>query len=617
MRLYILLPVLMLSAVCAHSQADRWQQRAEYQMEINFNVDDHIYTGKQTIAYYNNSPDTLSKVFYHLYLNAFQPGSMMDVKSLTIEDPDRRVGERISKLSPREIGYQTVSKLTANGKATNFHIEGTILEVSLPKPILPGEKTMLYMEFEAQVPLQIRRTGRDNREGISYSMTQWYPKLCEYDYQGWHSNPYIGREFYGIWGDFDVKIKINRKYTVGGTGQLQNISKMGHGYSDKNTKKKGIFRKKKLEWHFIAKNVHDFAWAADPDYTHFSKKTDMGTELHYFYQENDKTQDNWMNLHKAMNVAEKFMSERYGKYPYPVYAFIQGGDGGMEYPMATLITGERSYPSLVGVSIHEWMHSWYQLVLGTNEALYAWMDEGFTSYASNEVMNHLRAKGIVSGDVVDNPQLSSVRGYARFAKSGKEEPLSIHADHYVSNTAYGVGAYTKGSAFLSQIEYIVGKQALAKSLLRYYDEWKFKHPNPNDFIRVVEKVSGLELDWFKEYWVYTTKIMDYAIVDVKESGEGILIELAREGLFPMPMDVRLVMNDGSTKDYYIPLRMMRGEKANDVFTGELKQDWPWTHQNYSLQAPVSKADLNKVIIDPSERMADVELSNNVWPKENK
>jgi len=219
------------------------------------------------------------------------------------------------------------------------------------------------MEYDAQVPLQVRRSGRDSAEGVRFSMSQWYPKMANYDYQGWHANPYVGREFYGIWGDFDVTIHIDKDYVVGATGQLQNMDEIGHGYgSGKSKVKKG-----KIAYKFLAENVHDFAWGADPDYVHETYQVKNGPLLHMLYQPGEKTTENWQNLPKAMARAYQWMSARYGEYPYDNYYFVQGGDGGMEYPQLTLITGERSYGSLVGVSIHEWMHSWYQMVLATNE----------------------------------------------------------------------------------------------------------------------------------------------------------------------------------------------------------------------------------------------------------
>ena len=234
----------------------RWQQKAEYKMEIDFDVEKHQLSGKQKLKYKNNSPDTLDRLFYHLFFNAFQPGSMMDMKSRTVQDPDPRVGDRISTLSENEIGFQKISSLKQNGEELTFDHVGTILEVKLKKPILPGKTVTLEMEFDAQVPIQIRRSGRDNSEGISYTMTQWYPKLCEYDYQGWHANPYVGREFHGVWASFDVKIKIDKKYVIGGTGRLQNAEKIGFGYQkdkSKDKKPKAFLKKKGMS--FLATRV--------------------------------------------------------------------------------------------------------------------------------------------------------------------------------------------------------------------------------------------------------------------------------------------------------------------------------------------------------------------------
>jgi len=616
MKYFLLICSILISEI-SMSQNSRWQQKAEYDMTIDVDVDNNQFVGKQKIKYYNNSPDTLNRVFYHLYFNAFQPGSMMDVRSRTINDPDRRVGDRISKLSDKEVGYHKIKELKQDGKNLQYHVEGTILEVELNHPILPGETSKLEMQFESQVPLQIRRSGRDSKEGIRLSMSQWYPKLAEYDYQGWHSNPYVGREFHGVWGDFKVAIKIDRTYTVAASGKVKNQSNMGHGYSDKNTKKKKFLGKKKLTWEFEANNVHDFVWAADPDYTHLIKTTDAGTELHYFFQENERTKENWEQLHNAMNAAEKFMNKKYGKYPYPVYSFIQGGDGGMEYPMATLITGERSYGSLVGVSIHEWMHSWYQMVLGTNESLYAWMDEGFTSYGSAEVMNHLKSLQLISGEPVKNPHANSLSGFARFSQSGLEEALSTHADHFNTNQAYSVASYTKGTVFLKQLEYIIGEKDFKKGMLRYYNEWKFKHPNPNDFIRIMEKTSGLELDWYKEYMVYTTHQIDYS-VDTETNNDGkSKIKLTRLGRFPMPVDLTVKMKDGRAFNYTIPMRIMRGEKTDNKFVSKTLKDWPWTNTSYFIDEDIDLTKVASITIDPLLRTADIDAKNNVWPRPDK
>ncbi len=608
---------LLLSISLVAQPAQRWQQAISYQMDIDFDVNKHQFKGKQKIKYTNNSPDELDQVFYHLYFNAFQPGSMMDIRSQNIVDPDHRVGGRIGKLKPHEIGYLKVKKLKMNGKEVKHKTEGTILEVSLPRAIKPGETVELNMDFEGQVPLQIRRSGRDSKEGIAYSMAQWYPKLSEYDYQGWHANPYVSREFHGVWGDFDVKINIDKNYIIGGTGVLQNAKEIGYGYSDRDDTP---VKKDKIKWHFKAENVHDFMWAADPDYTHIKYKAENGPMLHFFFQKSEKTEENWMALPMVMEEAFAYINKHYGKYPYSDYAFLQGGDGGMEYPMATLITGERTFPSLVGVSVHEVMHSWYQMMLGSNESLYAWMDEGFTSFASGRVIAHLSEKGLIPGVKPNpNPMASSYASYGNFAQSGLEEPLSTHADHFNTNTAYSIGSYNKGAVFLAQLEYVMGKKAFDQGLLDYFETWKFKHPNPNDFIRVMEKASGLELDWYKEYMVYTTKTIDYGVQSVeKKDRKNITITLERFGQMPMPVDVTIVDRKGNEQIYHIPLRIMRGEKPAQPGQENYhiaQEDWPWTHPTYSITIPMKWKKVKSVKLNANRQMADLNRDNDTWEKE--
>ena len=593
-------------------QYQRWQQGVDYTMDVDFDDSKHQYSGKQKLVFHNNSTDELSKAFYHLYMNAFQPGSSMDVRSRTIADPDPRVADRIAALKADEIGYLKVKSLTMNGKKCEFITEGTILEVQLPEKIAPLSNATFEMEFDGQVPIQIRRNGRMSSEGVDYSMAQWYPKMCEYDEQGWHANPYVGREFYGIWGNYDVTIHINQKFMLGGTGILQNVAEIGKGYGNGAPKADA---KGKLAWHFISKNVHDFMWAADPEYKHLTKKADDGTLMHFFYIPSDKTTA-WEQLPDIMAKVFAFNRDNFGQYPWAEYSFVQGGDGGMEYPMATLITGERPLQSLVGVAVHELFHSWYQGALATNESLYAWMDEGFTSYASNYTMNYLKKIKLLKGEVEEEPMLGDVQRFTKWQLQGREEPLSIHADHYVSNTAYSVGAYTKGAVFLEELKYIVGEDNFQKGMLQYFNEWKMRHPNPNDCIRVHEKISGLELDWFKEYWVYTTKQIDYAIDKVTESGSNTKVSLKKVGLMPMPLDIMVIYNDGSKEQFYVPLDIMRGEKPNEY--PKIKRttllDWTWTYTAYEFEIAAPKSKIAKIIIDESRRLADVNRDNNTWSK---
>ena len=591
------------------AQSERWQQSVSYKMDIEMDVKTNQYNGNQTIAYSNNSPDTLHQVFFHLYFNAFQPNSMMDVRSRSIADPDSRVGDRIVNLSPKEIGYIHVESLLLNGQPVSMEEVGTILEVKLPEPILPHTTVIFESQFTAQVPLQVRRSGRDNAEGIRLSMSQWYPKLANYDEQGWHANPYIGREFYGIWGDFDVRITIDKSYILGGTGYLQNSNEIGYGYENEE---EPVVRPSgpNLTWHFYAPRVHDFMWAADPNYTHDKLVTENGITLHHLYVDGPETKNTWPELKAYTAKAIKYFSENYGAYPYKQYSVIQGGDGGMEYPMATLITGHRPMASLVGVMMHELAHSWFQGVLGSNESLYPWMDEGFTSFASNRNMATNFHK-----TPPESPLKGSYLSYERLVKSGLEEPLSTHSDHFHTNMAYGVAAYSKGALFLAQLGYIIGEDIRDKAMLRYWEEWKFRHPNVNDFVRVMEKESGIELDWYKEYWVNSTKTIDYAISSVAEENGMLQVVLEKKGLMPMPVDLIVTFENGKEETIYLPLVIMRGGKNEEsqLPGRSLTQRWPWTNNSIELSIDQSSSPVKALHIDPSGRMADIDRSNNFWP----
>jgi hypothetical protein len=602
MKLRILF-LLVLITTLVQAQDYRWQQRAEYVMDVRLDVKTHKVTGTQKLTYFNNSKDTLKTVYYHLYFNAFQPGSMMDVRSRNIADPDPRVGDRISKLKDDEIGYQHIKLLKQDGKDVGINVNGTILEVALNKPILPGAKSVFDMQFEAQVPVQIRRSGRNNREGIAYSMTQWYPKMAEYDFQGWHAYQYVAREFHGVWGDFDVRITIDPTYVIAASGKLQNPDKIGHGYE-----KAGATVAKpagELTWNFIAKNVHDFAWAADPEYAHERVQVNGGPEIHLFYQPGEKTTENWTKLKDYSVKHFEFMNKTFGKYPYDTYSIIQGGDGGMEYPMATLITGERTPGSLVGVMAHEVAHAWYQGVLASNESLYPWVDEGFTDFASNESMAYM---------FNDNNPLhqGSYGGYFALVKSGLQEPANQHGDHFTTNRAYGISAYSLGTVFLHQLKYIIGEENFYKGMRRYYNTWKFKHPEPIDFVRVMEKVSGMQLKWYESYWINTTKRIDYSIKNALENGAETYVTLERVGEMPMPVDLMVTYKDGTQELFYIPLNETLGNKPvenKDVQRSDLEA-WPWVNPTYIVKINHKAADISSIEIDPTLRMADIDRKNN-------
>lgn len=613
---------LLISIPMTAQNSTYWQQQVDYKMEVSMDVKTYQYTGKQELVYTNNSTDTLYKVYYHLFNNAFQPGSEMDMRLQSIKDPDGRMftklkesdekkQSRIANLQPDEIGYLHVSNFKQDGVSAIAREIETILEVSLAQPILPGKSTTFTLDFQGQVPVQIRRSGRNNKEGIALSMSQWYPKMAEFDYEGWHADAYISREFHGVWGNFDVKITIDKDYILGGTGYLQNGNEIGYNYQDEGVKVKIPRKQKTLTWHFKAPMVHDFTWAADKNYIHDIVQVPNGAQLHFLYKNNEKIIENWKKAQAETVKIMQFYNSFVGKYPYEQYSVIQGGDGGMEYAMCTLILGEGSYEGLIGVIAHEMGHSWFQHILASNESKHGWMDEGFTTYIEDTVIYELSEK---KGD---HPLVSSYKAYQKMATSGEEQPLSTHADRFDKNKLYSTASYIKGELFLSQLEYLIGKENLQKTIKRFYHDFKFKHPTPNDIKRTAERVSGALLDWYLIDWTQTTNTIDYGIKEVESATDDVPrtgVSLERIGRMPMPIDILVEYTDGTKESFYIPLRMMNYEKRNPnpAEKRTTLSDWAWGNPNYFFEIPKAKTTIKKITIDPSGLMADVRLENNSY-----
>lgn len=617
--LYTLILGLFLIQTTTAQRKGYWQQAVDYKMNIDVNEKTYQYDGDMQLKYSNNSGQSLKKVYFHLYFNAFQPGSMMDNRLSNIADPDKRMAtnigtkekpkyqSRIATLTPKQIGYQKIKSLTINGNNTSYKVDGTILEVTLPNEIEDGETATFDMTWEAQVPEQIRRSGRNSKEGVALSMAQWYPKMAHFDEFGWHLDEYIGREFIAPFGNFDVTVNINKNYILGASGVLQNPTEV-KGYV---AKPKIRAKDNKVQWHYIAKNIHDFVWAADPKFVVDSASSKQGIHVYTVYiPESDSVKTNWKT---ALGLATEFFdfnAKTFGAYPWPTYTIIQGGDGGMEYGTATLVTGGRNLKSLVGVIFHEAAHSWYQHLFGINETVDEWFDEGFTSYVEELAMQNLFEK---RGAIEANPSIDAYRAYYKLALSGKEEPASLLADYYNTNYAYSNEAYNKGQVLAVQLGYIIGKDNLDKTFLEFYKQWKFKHPTPNDFKRIAENISGINLKWYFNLFINTTRKIDYAIKTVSDKE----ITLQNKSDFAMPIDLLVTYEDGTKELFYIPLREMRGEKPAEnfkIYEGIKRttlEDWNWTQPSYQINLTKKPA---KAIIDPSLRLADVESSDNTWEK---
>ena len=603
--------IILFAFVISQFQAQQnayYQQAAQYKMDIDVNVEQFTYQGTQTLKYRNNSPDELNVVYFHLYWNAFKPNSMMDQRVASQgKNGDSRLQKdgisRLASIPKNEEGAQNIHWIKQNGKELKFEIQETVMKVYLDKPIKAHSKTTFTMEWDAVIPQQIRRAGRNNKEGVDMTMTQWYPKIAEYDYDGWATFDYVGREFHAPFADFDVTIKINKDYVVGAGGTLLNPKEV-KGY-DASAQIKAD--QNKATWKWTAKNMLDFAWAADKDYSVESFDVPQGPKVYFVYLKNDKTKA-WGEAKPYVTKYFQIMNSKFGKYAYPSYAFIQGGDGGMEYGMCTMILGEaKNIEDLMGLMAHEGSHSWYQQMLATNEPVRPWMDEGFTSYAESYVMHQL----FPPKDNRPNAFVEKIDAYRKFLKKQIEEPAVWLGDHHDNGTAYSYASYVKGELYLVQLGYIVGEENLSKIMTEYFKEWSMKHPTDRDFLHIAQKVSGMDLKWFHHYWINTTKTIDYGIKDVQYGNTSTTITLVNNSQIPMPIDFSVITADNKMVNYQIPLNMTHTWKTKDAF-GEFTtlKYWPWTQKEYTLTITYNKSQLRVLGIDFSHRLADVNPEDN-------
>lgn len=605
----LLVVVLFIGTLITGQQGPYYQQFAKYAMDIDVDAANFTYNGKQTITYTNNSPDELKEVYFHLYWNAFKPGSMMDQRTQSLgKNGDSRLQKggvsTLASIPKNEEGAQNIHWIRQNGKNLKFEVQETIMKVTLDTPVKPNSTTVFTMEWDAVIPMQIRRAGRNNREGIDMTMTQWYPKLAEYDYDGWATFDYIGREFHAPFADFDVNIKIDRDYVIGAGGTLLNPTEV-KGYSPSASVKAGADNK--ATWRWNAKNMLDFAWAADRDYTVETFTVLDGPKIYYVYQKSEKTKL-WEESKPYVEKFFQLMNSSVGRYTYPSYSFVQGGDGGMEYGMVTMMLGEaRTLEDLVGLMVHEGGHSWNQQILAYNESVRPWMDEGFTSYYDSRIMHQL----FPPEKPEPNPFLGSLNNYRNFVKRGIEEPAVWLGDHHENGTAYSFATYVKGELFLVQLGYIMGEDKLNAVMKEFYNQWKLKHPTDRDFMHIAQKVSGMDLKWFQHYWINTTKTIDYAVKEVKHDGNSTTVTLENKGGVPMPIDFSVLTKDNKVVNYQIPLNMTHTWKSKDIYGSfTTLRYWPWTQKEYTFTVPYSKAQIAALGIDFSQRLADINPEDN-------
>jgi hypothetical protein len=612
---------VLTALVHSHARAlaasgDYWQQHVHYTIEATLIDSIHSLDGRVSVVYTNNSPDTLHEVFFHLYSNAFQHGSLMEERA---KAEDSWLQYRMARLGPSEEGRYWIDNVSVNDRPVSFEITGTIMRIALAEPLTPGASISIALPFREQIPLQTRRSGWMSDQGVLYSMAQWYPKIAEYDREGWQAQEYVSHEFYGVWGEFDVTLHVPSRFTVGSSGECQNPEEAGHGYERIGRGEKEGREEPHSDatgmttWKFHAAPVHDFAWVAD-EYVHDWKTWNDSVTIHALYKPN--VAPGWQDALKYTEFALATYSELYGQWPYRNFSTTESGDGGMEYPQ--LIMCNNGGASLIA---HEAGHQWFYGLLGSNETREAFMDEGFTQYVASVEMQRQFGRYLGSDanrswlewfvPMFDNKS-DNFRSYQSLARSGYEEPLVIPHDWFREGVNAGQ-VYMKTLSGLNMLEYALGDSVFARGMKDYYAAWHFKHPHLLDFQRVMERTSGTDLDWFFDQWFRTTRTIDYGAiaVDSRPSGNAYetTVHLRNNELGVMPLDLLLHNNDGTTEQATIPLSVNKGLAYHKSGVSLFFPAWDWPAKEY-IGSIATPKHVDWFEIDTSWRLQDLNWLNN-------
>ncbi|MFQ5690420.1 MAG: M1 family metallopeptidase [Gemmatimonadota bacterium] len=584
-----------------------WQQRADYSIKATLDTHKQRITGSETITYTNNSPDSLRSLWLQLDQNLFKPDSRGASRAEQYErfsGAFKKGGYEISRVTTRRDGEEFVPE---------YRIDDTMMEVMLHRPLPPeGAQLELTVDFSFIVPEKgADRMGRLRADGGTiYEVAQWYPRMFVYDdVHGWNNLPYLGQgEFYLEFGDFDVELTVPRNLIVVATGELTNPEQVLTARERERLEKargsaktvviigaKDVGRKRSrpkgdgpLTWKFHAENVRDVAWAASKAFLWDAAGWE-GVLIMSVYPEESVGFggfSGWERATEYLRHSVSFYSEQWYRYPYPVAINVAGLAAGMEYPMIVFCSYKARAGFLFAVTDHEIGHTWFPMVVGSDERRYAWMDEGFNTF-----MNYY--SGI---DFAGQPLFADPMSPAAVAKDmrgdfGKQAMMTMPDS--VPEKALGFLAYGKPAAMLVTLrDVILGPERFDEAFRAYIERWAFKHPQPADFFRTIEDVTGEDLDWFWRGWVLGKGQLDQAVTGVKVEGDSSVVTIENRGGVVMPLDVRFIFQDGTERTRHVPVTIWKsGEVWRTTFRGKR---------------------IKNVQIDPEGLLPDTNRANNTW-----
>jgi aminopeptidase N len=605
-----------------------WQQDVAYHITASLDDKTDIVEGEETLTYKNNSPDDLNFVYFHLYNNAQTKGSYL-------EDlyKNNNLAVKFGKYGSQGLGT-VVSKITLDGNELKTELDNTILKVFLPKTLRHGQSITFKISFKTYFDTgSIRnRMKTFNAFGYKhYDVVHWYPRISVYDRkQGWDTDQHMDHEFYGDFGTFDVAFTLPNNYIAEATGTLINANEvlpadLRAKLDIKNFKDKPWNEKPSViivpdgttkTWKYYAENVHDFALTTDPTYRIGESEWD-GIKCYAFVQEPHAA--HWQNATEYTAKVIQVNSRDFGRYAYPKISVADAQDG-MEYPMLTLDGGfDPDYRDLIA---HEVSHNWFFGMVGSNETYRAFLDEGFTQFLTNWTYEKIDGKQriryrykspyverFVEPDYVRNTEVYN--GYMNDAARNVETNINVHSDMYNGAIRHNGGyrqVYSKAAVMLYNLQYVLGDSLFLDAMQHYFKQWKFAHPYVEDFRNSIIQYTHVDLNWFFDQWIETSKTIDYAIKSVKKgkAPDEYFIKFKRKGM-QMPIDFSVIGKNDSIYTYHIPNNWFVKQTTAKVLPRWI--GWDKVKPTYTATVKIPGG-IYDVLIDSSTRLADVNMLNN-------
>jgi hypothetical protein len=572
-----------------------WQQRVDYRIDATLDTITHVIRGRESIRYTNNSPDALAYLWMFLEQNIC---SRSGITEKLDQPPLMFLGSTFDFSCKGFDGGVTLEHVRIGGQELRPAIHGTTMRIDLPRPLGPGRMLDLDIAWRFTVPPY--GAGRMGRDGSLYQIAQWYPRLAVYDdVRGWNHDPYIGAgEFYLEYGSFDVNLTLPSNYTVAATGRLRNPevvltpeqrSRLASARSatepvpiitSVEAGKLGT-PSRTATWRFTADSVRDFAFAAGSQ-LRWDASAYRQVLVHTLYR---PSAPEWEEANRMVRDALQYFSEQWYPYPYSHITSVEGPIEGMEYPMLTFDPRAPSREERQWVLAHELGHQWMPMIVGSNERLYPWMDEGFNTFIDLAGAARYFA-GTAYGDSIE---VHPLHLYQDHAIPGQEQPLITRPVEV--KDLFWTG-YQKPALMMQTLRYeVLGKERFDAAFRAYLRAWAYKHPTPADFFRLMRDASGMDLDWYWRDWVFTTARLDQAVDSIGRTRDGEKVFLSNRGSMMLPLEMDLTFRDGSKERVRLPVEM-------------------WNQGSKFAYRLRSAREVSRVVIDPRRVLPDIDRANN-------